>query len=515
MRTILDLSWSLRQGIGVTARHPVESFGNLPKGVRSLFSQKTFDQWDEAIRLKPRKVEIIGDDGIPQTWGVGELQDEAGLFLPKMEEVTSDLAERTEEFLPTQGDTWVSKVFGPIVKPFQRNFTGMGNGVRSDIFENTIKGWTSHGRTATMEDVRGLSWLLNVATGRGDLGAWNRYGAFLAQPIFSPRLVAARIEHTLSPGLLATGAFGVPRSGKAASLAAQELVSFVGAGIAILGVASAAGLAVETNPLSSKWGKIEIPIPGSKQTHKVDLFGGYQQYARTIAQLLTAKRKTDSGEIIPAERDKILTSFARNKLSPLAAIGVDVTSGKSGIGEKVDLESEDGVRTFLWNGFSPLAFKDIVEATQEDGLRGFGIAGISTFGAGVQTYGPSASSQLSEIPEFTGGISADDIGDIRDFYREVDKVRDEWRAEGKPVDDLSYEQSIRYIAELEGKDENWIEWAVNLKKPSVQKRLRNPEWLQFIIQHEDELRDSRPSLFSRNDIIDAIRESAGVEGIVK
>ena len=358
-----------------------------------------------------------------------------------------------------------------------------------------------------MEDARGLAWLLNVATGRGDLGAWNRYAAFLAQPIFSPRLIAARVEHTLSPGLLATGALGVPRSGKAASLAAQELVSFVGAGVAILGVASAAGLAVEANPLSSKWGKIEIPIPGSKQTHKIDIFGGYQQYARTIAQLLTAKRKTDSGEIIPAERKKITLSFARNKLSPLAAIGVDVTTGESGIGEKVDLDSEWGARTFLWNGFSPLALKDIAEATKEDGLRGFGIAGISTFGAGVQTYGPTASSQLYEIPEFTGGIGADEISDIRDFYRDVDRIRDEWRAEGRPVDDLSYEQSIRYIAELEGKDENWIEWAVNLNKPSVQEELRNPEWLQFIIEHEDELRDQRPTLFSRNDVIDAIREA--------
>jgi hypothetical protein len=487
-KTILDMSWPLRQGIGVLPRHFPDVVRNIPGGVRSIFSGRFAEEWDAAARLKGGAVDIIGDDGVSRTWTIGELMDEAGLYLPRLREEVAPLAERTEEFLATQGrDTWVGRLFGPISEPFQRSFVAMGNKTRADIFESTLRSrlWNL-GKPTNMEDVRGLAWLLNVATGRGDLGELNRYGALFAQGFFSPRLAAARVEHGLSPLILSTGFAGAPRSGKAALLAAQQVVALVGAGLSVLSLASLhPKLRTERNPLASAWGKIEIgydPAHPQKETRKIDLFGGYQQYARLIALLYAAKGKSDTGEIYDRDRRKIALSFLRQKAAPNVGTILDLISGEYATGEKVDLETAAGVRTFLWNEFTPLALNDIIEAVNsDDGFNPYFVplGGYSLLGGGVQTYGPRPETILYSMPYYEGLTP--------EAEKELSAYRDEVEFEYQRAQKAGAAVSMARVAEILG-EQTGRAGLGRVAAMAIRGELPlNRERVQWALDHQDEL----------------------------
>jgi hypothetical protein len=150
--------------------------------------------------------------------------------------------------------------------------------------------------------------------------------------------------------------------------------------------------------------------------------------------------------------------------------------------------------------------QDILEVAGEEGmLIGAATAPLSFFGGSIGAYGPSENQQLRAIPEFEGGISPKQIQEVKDFLREVDDMRDRWRLEqGREV---GVEDAIRHIGQAQSLEPNFIEWAVKLNKSSFKAKHRNPEWLDFIVENEEALREQRPSLFDRNYIIDAIREA--------
>ncbi len=520
LRTIFDHSWPLRQGIGVLARHPKEVIGNLPKGLWSMVSDRSFRLWDEALRTKSQVVNVTDEAGGTKPWTLAELQDDSRLFLPKMDEVTGELAERTEEFLPTQGDSWVSRFFGPVVEPFQRSFIAHGNMARSDIFENTLQGWTNNFTVPVpRSDVDALSWLLNVGTGRGDLGGFNKYSPFLAGGIFSPRLLAGRVEHALSPILLASGKLGVPQSGRAANLAAQQLVSFIGAGVSLLTAASLAGVGrVELDPRSSLWGKIELfrdPEDPGAPTQKIDLFGGYQQYARVIAQLMTEQGKSDLGVVSDKNRARTIEQFGLNKIAPVPSLAYGAFFGETTIGTDVDLTSPEGIVTYLWDGLSPLSLNDIVEAVlqQNDPWKlavGVGTAStVGSLGAGANTYSPRLTTQLNAIPEFKG-LTAQQVTSMKDL---LDYARQEQtRARKDDGVDLSMAGAIRGQGADRDYEQDVINVAVAIQSTATRDALRNPEWVAFAVENLDELMKS-PSvrwLDPPNYIIDLWRRTQGL-----
>ena len=90
-----------------------------------------------------------------------------------------------------------------------------------------------------------------------------------------------------------------------------------------------------------------------------------------------------------------------------------------------------------------------------------------------------------------------------------DKQRGRYGAE--VMDATSFAESIEQLAEIEGKmSPNMLAWAIRLR-PGAKGReeLRNPEWLQFIVENEDSLRAEMPWLFDRNYIIDALKQHRG------
>ena len=138
------------------------------------------------------------------------------------------------------------------------------------------------------------------------------------------------------------------------------------------------------------------------------------------------------------------------------------------------------------------------------------LGGLGLVGLGVQSYRPSPAQELQNIPEFAGGLDQRQINEVEDFLREVDAAKDEWRLNyGR--DDVSTADAIAYLGAEMGKDENFIAWAERLRYGSSgREKLRNPEWVDYVVDHVDEIRAERPDLLKRNYIIDALREKEAV-----
>jgi len=67
---------------------------------------------------------------------------------------------------------------------------------------------------------------------------------------------------------------------------------------------------------------------------------------------------------------------------------------------------------------------------------------------------------------------------------------------GTPQADLPPEaRSIIEQALKEGKDKQFTEAALILSKPEEERKRINPEWLHFVVQHEQDLRDQAHYIF--------------------
>jgi hypothetical protein len=165
----------------------------------------------------------------------------------------------------------------------------------------------------------------------------------------------------------------------------KDLAKFIGTGMLVLGIAKMGGAEVEDDPRSPDFGKIK-----SGNT-RWDIWGGFQQYVRVAAQLITGEKKSStSGNISELDgvgRDKtradLLLGFLRGKLAPVPGETLDLLGGKDVTGQPVTLTSE-AMKNL------PLVGQDIADAYQDRGVAGaLGVGIPSLFGVGVQTYQPS------------------------------------------------------------------------------------------------------------------------------
>ena len=357
-----DLSAPFRQGAVLSVGHP---------GVAANASKAMVASLKDAGFARQAMAEI-------QSAPLAPLRKKAGLYLSEWE--NTPLKAREEAFM----SNFASKI--PGISASNRAYAVYLNKLRADVFDKAVEAWG--GPLAKKEsEYRALASFINYATGRGDLGPFNTSAPLLNALFFSPRLVVSRAQTIAAPLLFA--AQGNPA---AAKMAAGELVKFVGAGMAVLGLAKLAGAAVEDDPRSSKFGKIEIG------PHQVDIWAGFQPVARYTAQFITGERKTQSGEIVVTDgtgpfgetRLDTATRFARSKLGPPAGLAVDALEGQDFVGESVDPASAIASRLI------PLGWQQVyeaVEADRKDAMRGaivglLGLMGLGTVSIDDKTGDP-------------------------------------------------------------------------------------------------------------------------------
>ena len=350
-----DLSFGGRQGVFVAPSFRKEFFKSWVKQFQTFGSEKAYKLAQEDLIKNPHYI-LAKESGVSFT-DIGRI-----------------MSQREEKFM----SQWAEKIpiVGIPIRASSRAYTGFANKLRMDIFSSMVKQAETLGLNPSQNRdlTKSIAQFVNTATGRGSLGALERSAVVLNAFFFSPRLMASRLS-LLNPQYYLSQPSFVRKQ------AIKSLFAFVGTGMTILGLAKLAGADVGTDPRSADFGKIKIG------NTRLDIWGGFQQYARMAGQLLsgtyvssiTGKEITLGEGYKPLTRYDIIFRQIEAKEAPIFSFITDLLRGQTFMGKPI---SEDIERRFL-----PMAINDLIEVANDDpSLLPIGALGI--FGVGIQTYEP-------------------------------------------------------------------------------------------------------------------------------
>lgn len=354
----IDMSAVLRQGAILTAANPISGAKAFSEMIRQTFSKKREQEWLMILKDTPEF----------------QVMRQAKLYIA---EPNAKLSAKEEAFV----SNFASKipVFGAIVAASERAYTGYLNKLRVDVFLNGSDRLRENGFTPESNPDAYKAWanFINNASGRGNLGALENSAVVLNNFFFSPRYLASRVN-LLNPVTYSKMPPAVRK------MALKNMISFVGFGVLTLSLAAAGGADVEIDPRSSDFGKIKFG------NTRYDMWAGFQQVIRLIAQIATGQKKSSStgkiteldGKSFPGEtRGDVALRFLRSKASPSAGIMYNALTGKDVMGNEVTIQGE------LVRNTVPLYIQDIQSIYEEEGTTGVLRSAIPAFfGIGVQSY---------------------------------------------------------------------------------------------------------------------------------
>jgi hypothetical protein len=376
-----DLSAPFRQGIVLGARHP------------RMFAQE-FRPMLKAFRSETAYEDVMGEIGARPTF---EIMQKAKLALTDLE----GLSTREDAFMSNYAEK--IPAVGNLVRASGRAYVAFLNKFRADAFDSYLRIAESQG--VDVEDPRVLksiaAWV-NHATGRGTIKGLEAAMPALTAAFFSPRLIASRLQ-LLNPLFYAKLD---PFARKQAVRGAAQLLG----GISLtLWIAELAGADIVKDPRNTDFGKIKVGDT------RVDITGGHQSYVVNAYRIIkgeyvssvTGKATPLEGGFAKRSRADILSSFAQNKLAPVAAFGTNWLQGENFAGDDFDPLTEAG-RSLL-----PLTGQGTYSGFRENPGAGAAALALGGLGFGVQTYGPKEKQARKSKPRkrtdrsvYVGGGSA-------------------------------------------------------------------------------------------------------------
>lgn len=365
----IDMSAPFRQGALLSISNPKAGAASFAEMFRQAFSENKANEWLLKLKESPEYA----------------VMKQSKLYLA---EPTTKLTAKEEQFLSNLAGR--IPVIGKAVKASERAYTGYLNKLRVDVFAIGVDQLQQQGITPENNPEAYKSWanFINNATGRGNLGGMEMAAPILNGLFFSPRYVASRIN-LLNPVTYAKMPAPVRK------MALKNFASYLAFGTVVLLLASIAGADVEEDPRSSDFGKIRIGDT------RFDIWAGFQQVVRLMAQLITGQRKsTKTGEITELDKDvfpyetrgDVALRFFRSKLSPSAGTMANVMTGENIVGEDVTVQSE------VVKNVVPLYLQDIKGIYDEEGATGVITSMVPAFfGIGVQSYGEKSGLTNKEL----------------------------------------------------------------------------------------------------------------------
>lgn len=421
IKSTADFSMGGRQGLFVSARHPVEWGMANKESVKYAGSGKYFGEHMQQIASDPWVK--VGDQH--------DLQLPAASFKPEEQYAGSDL-------LVGHVAKDILKI-GNVVAGAERAYNGGLTYLRAAVWKNALQkyGDTPEAAAAALGDkgMRGLAEAINTLTGRGgkDNGFVTKHINTLAEALFSPRLWAARLE-PLNPKFWVR----IGPAGRAEAM--QSLSSFAAVASVVLGAAAAAGGVVETDPRSSDFLKVKFGDT------RYDILGGFQQNLVFGWRELTGEKKSSTTGAVTKfakgvpdffeknplpvnktfggpNRLSIASDLAGNKLNPALAAGASIAKGTDAAGQPVN------PYTTIGQLFVPISIQGTYQTIRSTGSVPEGILKNSPdfFGVGSQTYGVKDLSvtkkQAAYIKDLQAkGAPADKIAASKLFFQTIKTV---------------------------------------------------------------------------------------------
>ena len=368
-----DMSAPLRQGLFFVSK-PKEFFGAMKPMIKGFFSEKAYKETMQEIASRPNSF----------------LYDKAKLDITR---IGGAISKREEDFI---GAAFAEKipVLGAGIKASNRGFSVFLNKLRADVFDSIYDSALKAGHDVKSKHfLDSMGKMINAGTGRADLPFFKQSMTELGAILYSPRLLASRIE-LLNPMFYGSLDPFVRKE------ALKTLVGTSSILATTLGLANMVpGASVETDSRSSDFAKIKIG------NTRMDILGGEGQIIVLMSRLFQNETKsTKTGEIKklgegfkPENRKTLVYRFLENKAAPLVSLGKALFEGTDYEGEPIDVKKE------VLNRMMPLLVQDLVEVMEEHGILGGALLGVPAFfGASLQSYGSEEGGGIDDIASSLG-----------------------------------------------------------------------------------------------------------------
>lgn len=337
-----DMSYALRQGLIVSAGHPVIASKAFLGSVRAAFSENNYRLIDKGIKNN-------ANHAMRLHYGLYFSSIDAPL-LEREEMFATNLLDKIAEFPPVKysGVGFLIKT----LKGFsERNMVTGLNLLRAGLFDKFVEDARKSGVTLTDAELEAYANYINVATGRGNLGDLSGGAQILSQVFFSPRFTASRIQAPL----YAIKALG--QSKRLRNEILRQWVALFGVAMTVIHLAKLAGGEADDDPESPFFGKIKIGDV------VLDIYGGLLQPFRVIAMTLKA------GHVNWIEKDDRVVDvkgvggkFVKNKLAPPFSIGYELITGKDWMWDGAEAEPLETIA----DSFTPLIIQSILDIQESD-----------------------------------------------------------------------------------------------------------------------------------------------------
>jgi hypothetical protein len=372
LMTAFDVSAVGRQGLIIGAGNPARAAKNIGPMLKALGSEQFAQKAMDEIQNRPN-AHLYARAKL-------SLSDLDGPLLAREEAFRSDLAERIPLFI------------GRGVKASSRAYVSYLNLLRADSFDAMVGGLSRNGEP-TQKEMEAIANYINVATGRGPLGKFEKAAEGLSTVFFAPRLLASRFQYLMLQPLWSKGG----GSARVRAMIAKEYAKFFVGLSPVIALGLLAGADFELDPRSTDFGKLRFGDT------RVDILGGLAQVTTVLARVATGTKKTGSGEVraireglrLPAQERRfaddnvvdVLNRFGRTKFSPLTSTAIDMLAGETVVGENTDFTTKEGATRLGTRLITPLSARDIYEAIQAEGVStGVALGLVSLFGFGLTTY---------------------------------------------------------------------------------------------------------------------------------
>ncbi len=346
-----DLSATFRQGLILLLVHPTKAPRAFWRQLKGFASEKITLEMDDVLRADVDYQELV-NLGVEFT----AIRKGARMAL-KEEPFFSNLAQAL-----------------PVVRRSERAFTTFLNEMRLATGKSALNTMKAQG--ASQAELKLMAKFINLASGRGVLPAnLDRYAPALNTVLFSAKYQMSTLQLPRQIGRMFLSKNPYMRKE-----AAKALITFVGGGAALVSLLQATNTGkVEIDPRSGDFGKIVIGET------RLDIWRGYVQYARFMAQMLTSERKSAYGHMNKAQRSEIASRFLQTKASPAIGLFADLLKGETFMGEPI-FNDTTGFTKAARDRLLPLALQDIIDAMEQSGTNGLWTAAPAMLGVGVLTY---------------------------------------------------------------------------------------------------------------------------------
>ena len=383
--TSMDLSAVFRQGGPGTFAHPMLAKEAAKEMRRAIFSQE--EEFNIAEQMsKHRLYSFAVQAKLEVTASAGRIQNQEEAYMGRW----------ARDGIGKKG-TKINKISKAVLTPVAmsaRAYTTYLNGLRFRLFVYFVDTLGANGQV-TLDEAKAIANFINVSTGRGDFGSYNKVAANLSTVLFAPRYLASRFAYLGLPFYMLQDA---KVSGRVKRLIAMEyarhalgVAGFMATAVALGGLLydddDEESPTVELDPRSTDFMKLKIGET------RIDPLSGFGQIVTFLSQVGLGQKKTMEGEIIDIRGEKkkygqdstfdLTANFVRKKLAPIPAAGINIIAGEDVVGNKAT------VATATTGLFIPLAAREVVETLMARGVpEGTAIAMLNILGMSGGTYGP-------------------------------------------------------------------------------------------------------------------------------